>query len=119
MRRVRKRNRPKKVIYKITFPNGKIYVGSDLTDDIRYFGTPKRELVVRDFTRLQRRDFTVRRQILWESATASSKEVLRRENEYIVRLKANNPAVGYNLRPRFKDNTLRIQARLQENDEEL
>lgn len=26
------------VIYKITYPNGKIYVGQDRTDDIGYFG---------------------------------------------------------------------------------
>jgi hypothetical protein len=27
-----------KVIFKITYPNGKIYVGKDLTDSINYFG---------------------------------------------------------------------------------
>jgi hypothetical protein len=26
-----------KVIYKITYPNGKIYVGQDVTDSINYF----------------------------------------------------------------------------------
>jgi hypothetical protein len=34
-----------KVIYKITWPNGKIYVGSDLTDTIRYFGSPNVKLL--------------------------------------------------------------------------
>jgi hypothetical protein len=28
-----------KVIYKITYPNGKIYVGKDLIDSINYFGS--------------------------------------------------------------------------------
>ncbi len=28
-----------KVIYKITYPNGKIYIGKDLTDSINYFGS--------------------------------------------------------------------------------
>ena len=28
-----------KVIYKITYPNGKIYVGKDLTASINYFGS--------------------------------------------------------------------------------
>ena len=28
-----------KVIYKITCPNGKIYIGQDLTDSINYFGS--------------------------------------------------------------------------------
>lgn len=31
--------RPKQV-YKITYPNGKIYVGSDLTGTLTYFGSP-------------------------------------------------------------------------------
>ena len=32
----------RKVIYKITYPNGKIYVGMDLTNSINYFGSPNR-----------------------------------------------------------------------------
>ena len=60
-----------KVIYKITYPNGKIYVGEDLTDSITYFGSANSRLIAADFTREQRRDFTVRRQILWESETAT------------------------------------------------
>ena len=28
-----------KVVYKITYPNGKIYIGKDLTDIINYFGS--------------------------------------------------------------------------------
>jgi len=28
-----------KVIYKITYPNGKIYIGLDLTDTLNYFGS--------------------------------------------------------------------------------
>ncbi len=31
-----------KIIYKITYPNGKIYDGSDLTDSINYFGSASR-----------------------------------------------------------------------------
>ena len=31
-----------KVIYKVTWPKGKIYVGSDLTDSITFFGSPDR-----------------------------------------------------------------------------
>jgi hypothetical protein len=29
----------RKVVYKITYPNGKIYIGQDLTDSINYFGS--------------------------------------------------------------------------------
>ena len=61
-----------KVIYKITYPNGKIYIGKDLTDDINYFGSADSALIAKDFTRVQRRYFYVRREILWESATATA-----------------------------------------------
>ena len=40
-----------KVIYKITYPNGKIYIGKDLTDSINYFGSANRKLIEKDFTR--------------------------------------------------------------------
>ena len=55
-----------KIIYKITWPNGKIYVGSDLTDLITYFGSPDKRLIEADFpSREARRDMAVRREILW------------------------------------------------------
>lgn len=90
-----------KVIYKITYPNNKIYVGKDLTDSINYFGSASDELIAKDFTREQRRDFSIRKEILWESETASDAEVSRKEIEYIHSLKANNPAIGYNQWPKF------------------
>lgn len=91
-----------KVIYKITYPNGKIYIGQDVTDSINYFGSASNELITKDFTREQRRDFTVRKEILWESESATNKEVNEKEVEYILTLGANNPAIGYNQRPKFK-----------------
>lgn len=88
-----------KVVYKVTWPNGKIYVGSDMTDSITYFGSPDKAAIERDFaTREARRDITVRREILWESAVADRSEVLRMESEYIRRLGASDPLVGYNKR---------------------
>lgn len=68
-----------KVIYKITYPNGKIYIGKDMTDSITYFGSADKRLIEKDFTREQRRDFVVRREIIWESEDASDEEVSRRE----------------------------------------
>ena len=91
-----------KVVYKITFPNGKIYVGKDLTDTITYFGSVDPDLVARDFTREQRRDFTIRREILWESESAADSEVSRKEMECISALGANDPLIGYNRMPRRK-----------------
>ena len=91
-----------KVIYKITYPNGKIYVGKDLTDSINYFGSASSMLIARDFTREQRRDFTIRKEILWESATATDSEVNRKEVELIEALQSNDPTVGYNQWPKPK-----------------
>lgn len=93
-----------KVIYKITYPNSKIYVGKDLTDSINYFGSASDALIAKDFTREQRSAFTIRREILWESETASDSEVNRKEVEYIILLQANNPAIGYNQWPKYSGN---------------
>jgi len=91
-----------KVIYKITYPNGKIYVGQDITDSINYFGSANSALIAKDFTREQRRDFTIRKEILWESEAATSKEVSQKEVEFILALRSNDPSVGYNQWPRYK-----------------
>jgi hypothetical protein len=53
-----------KVIYKITYPNGKIYVGQDLTGSVSYFGSADSRLIKADFTPEQCRDLTVRKEIL-------------------------------------------------------
>ena len=90
-----------KVIYKVTYPNGKIYIGMDLTNSIGYFGSADHRIVAQDFTREQRRDFTVRREILWESEVASDAEVRQKEIEFILAHNANDPAIGYNRTPRF------------------
>lgn len=91
-----------KVIYKITYPNGKIYIGKDLTDSINYFGSADSALIALDFTREQRRDFTIRKEILWESEDAFDKEVNQREIEFIRHYRSNDPDVGYNRWPKRK-----------------
>ncbi len=89
-----------KIVYKTTYPNGKIYVGMDLTDSINYFGSASSDLIAKDFTREQRRSFTVTREILWESDSASEAEVRSKELEYIKSLRSNDPAIGYNQWPK-------------------
>jgi len=91
------------VIYKITYPNGKIYVGQDRTDSINYFGSASSNLIAKDFTREQRRGFTIRKELLWESETATRAEVTAKEIEFILALSSNNPAIGYNLWPKPRD----------------
>jgi hypothetical protein len=90
------------VIYKITYPNGKIYVGQDRTGSINYFGSASSELIAKDFTREQQRNFTIRKEILWESETTTSAEVTVKEIELILALKSNDPAIGYNRWPQIK-----------------
>jgi hypothetical protein len=88
------------VIYKITYPNGKIYVGQDRTNMLTYFGSVDSRLIEQDFTPEQRRDFTVRKEVLWESDQASRSEATWVEFEFIRALQSNDPAVGYNRWPR-------------------
>ena len=91
-----------RVVYKITYPNGKICVGQDRTNSITYFGSPGEDLIANDFTKEQGRTFAVTREILWESETATPFEVTQREIEFIVALRSNDPAVGYNRWPPLK-----------------
>jgi hypothetical protein len=72
----------RKQVYKVTYPNGKIYVGMDLTGTISYFGSPSASAKERIATDLaeHRLDLTVRKET-----------------------GANNPTVGYNLTPRWSE----------------
>ncbi|MBJ3777940.1 GIY-YIG nuclease family protein [Acuticoccus mangrovi] len=88
-------------IYRITYPNGKIYVGKDLTDTLTYFGSPNAALVSADFPPPDRVSFTLTKDILWRSDIASPREVAAQEVGFIRTLCANNPAIGYNRWPRF------------------
>lgn len=94
-----------KQIYMITYPTGKIYIGKDSFGSHRYFGSPDIEVVNADFQRLPeeaRRDYTVRKKILWESESATEKELSIKEVEFIRQYCSNDPEVGYNRWPRFK-----------------
>jgi hypothetical protein len=72
-----------------------------VTDRINYFGSANSVLIAADFTPEQRRDFIARKEILWESDSATQQEVNAKEIELIVLNRANDPAVGYNRRPKF------------------
>jgi hypothetical protein len=90
-----------KVIYKITYPNGKIYIGKDVTDDINYYGSAKSEAIAKDFTREERKHFAIEKEILWESDIATENEVNKKEVQFIETYKANRPEIGYNQWPKF------------------
>ena len=94
-----------KVIYKITYPNGKIYVGKDSTgNNLLYFGSPDRAYLEKDFTWEQQQDITIRKEILFSSETISESDLIKKENELIVQLGSNNPQKGYNILPKFMGN---------------
>ena len=87
----------KYVVYKINFPNGKIYVGKDIGEpghSLRYFGSWHNETVEADFDLAELRDFTVRKEILFESDDKTL--VSQMESQLIRGLKSNDPAIGYN-----------------------
>jgi len=93
-----------KQIYKITYPTGKIYVGKDSIGSARYFGSPDIDLINKDFEKLpkeKRLDYTARKQILWESETATESELSVKEVEMIRKYESNNPRIGYNQWPKF------------------
>lgn len=90
-----------KVIYRITYPNGKIYIGQDVTDSINYFGSASSALIASDFTREERYSFTVTRDILWESEGASKAEVDEMERRAIAEFRSNDPTIGYNRWPKI------------------
>jgi hypothetical protein len=91
-----------KVIYKITYPNGKIYIGQDRTNSINYFGSASDALIAKDFSAEQRKVFSVKREILWESEDVTQQELTKIEFEYIKQFQSNNPEIGYNQNPPFK-----------------
>ena len=92
-------------VYKVTYPNGKIYIRVDHLDlKGSYFGSPSRSTgreIDADFTPEELRDFTVRKEILWESEDASKAEATKVEAEWIQGLQSNNPAVGYKRNPKW------------------
>ena len=89
-----------KIIYKITYPNGKIYIGKDLTNSINYWGSASSDLIAIDFTPEERMDMTIRREIIFISNDAA--EINRMESVFIREYKSNNPEIGYNQWPKFK-----------------
>ncbi len=60
-------------------------------------------LVNEDFESLteeERKDYTVRKEILWESEDCLESELAAKEVECIRKSKSNDPAIGYNRWPK-------------------
>jgi len=94
-----------KQVYKITYPTGKIYIGKDSVGSARYMASPDRASVNEDLAgrpKSDQLDCTNRKQILWESETATEAELSAKEVEMIRRVRSNDPEIGYNRWPRHK-----------------
>lgn len=84
------------IIYLITYPNGKIYIGQDRTDDINYFGSADSFTIRNDFDPMQCDDLTVRKQVLVRREMIAVRELNKLEREYIAKFKSSDPDIGYN-----------------------
>lgn len=92
-------------VFKVTFPNAKIYVGSDTAknarlDFFKYFGSPvkaKTEMLA-DLERYLSGDYayTLKKELLFSQANVRIGDVLKEEQRLIALLDAKNPNVGYN-----------------------
>lgn len=97
-----------KQVYMITYPTRKIYIGKDSVGSCRYFGSPDIDIINEDFKNLPidvQKDYTIRKQILWESENCSETALSQKEIEYIREYKSNDPNIGYNRWPKFNENT--------------
>lgn len=94
-----------KQVYKVTyFATNKIYIGKVDYESFRYFGSPNIDVVNEDFRKLpleNQKDYTVRKEILWESENCSAEELAAKEIELIKSYQSNNPEIGYNRWPKF------------------
>ena len=68
------------IIYKIIYPNNKIYIGQNRTNSINYFGSASDELIAKDFSHSQRQSFSITREVLLESDTSTTRsEITKKE----------------------------------------
>jgi hypothetical protein len=61
-----------------------------------------------DFLKLPdeiRKDYNIRKEILWEAPDCEESELSKKEVELIKEFRSNDPEIGYNLWHKFKKNT--------------
>jgi hypothetical protein len=89
-----------KVIYRITYPNGRIHIGKDRTETVAHFGSADSTLVEAELARVERRGFAVRKEILWKSEAAAGTDTSRNVIELVEKCCLRNRAVGYDRWPK-------------------
>ncbi len=92
-------------VFKVTFPNKKIYVGSDTAkeakeDYFKYFGTPRKGkhqmLCDMESFLTSKEPYVIKKEILYSKHDVKIAKILKIEQEYIKSLNAKNPEIGYN-----------------------
>jgi hypothetical protein len=92
-------------VFKITFPNGKIYVGSDTAmtarlDFFKYFGSPQK---ARSEMLAEMNEYitgaiayVLKKEILYSKEDVVVGDILQIEQQFIRALNAKDPGIGYN-----------------------
>lgn len=86
----------------------KIYIGKDSIGSYRYYGSPDMAVVNADFEKLPdeiRKNYTIQKEILWESQDCTESELSLKEVEFIRKFQSNNPEIGYNRWPKYFEGT--------------
>ena len=92
-------------VFKTTYPNGKIYVGSDTArnaklDFFKYFGSPAKEKSemleeLGDYL-TSNKSYALKKDILYAQDNVRIGDILTKEQEFINSLNSKNPTIGYN-----------------------
>ncbi|MDD2769547.1 MAG: hypothetical protein PHT19_12485 [Methylococcus sp.] len=92
-------------VFKVTFPNQKIYIGSDTArtprlDFFKYFGTPlkaKHEMLSELGEYLTGAEaYVLKKEILHSQENVRVGDILQIEQQFIKALNAKDPNIGYN-----------------------
>ena len=92
-------------VFKVTFPNGKIYIGSDTArtarlDFFKYFGTPikAKEDMLHDLGKFLdlAKPYVIKKEILYAQENAKVGDILKTEQKFIKSLNSKDPIIGYN-----------------------
>jgi hypothetical protein len=90
-----------KIIYKITYPNGR-FTSAKMSPTALTISAARIVSLSRQISRERRGViFSIRREILWESETATAAEVKAEEFRLIRHYRSNDPRIGYNRSPKL------------------
>ena len=78
-----------------------IYIGQCRKNYTNYYGSAQEFLLENFYTQEEINHMIIRRDIIDTANTA--KELHKKELEYILKYQSNNPAIGFNQRPPYKE----------------